>query len=238
MLRRLSGAVGLLLLCSGLVPQAQASIPYASCFARSASDYNLAEDLLIAVSATESNWNAMARSHANAHGLMQIQWPGTARHLGIRRVSDLYKPCTNIDLGARYLRELLDTFEGNEQWALAAYNYGPGRIKQAKTLPPGAQRYVAQVNKHRRRLNGGTPSAASKQPSNATAGAGKGQQILALQTRARAMRYIKILNGRVRGARFSHARTRSGDHAIVMALSQQGLSSNDKLILKTFGWQP
>lgn len=237
MMCRSIAKLSLLLSLFGLAVPAGASIPYASCFARSAMDYDLAEDLLIAVSATESNWNAMARSHANAHGLMQIQWPGTAKHLGVRRVSDLYKPCTNIELGARYLRELLDSFEGDEQMALAAYNYGPGRIRQAETLPAGAKRYIATVNKHRQKLSGGKakPSAGTKTTSASKA---RGQPVLKLQTRSRALRYVKILNGRVRGARFNHARTSSGEHAIVMSIGSGGLSSNDKLILKTFGWQP
>lgn len=237
MMSRLIAKLGLPLCLIGLAGPAVASIPYASCFARSALDYDLAEDLLIAVSATESNWNAMARSHANAHGLMQIQWPGTAKHLGVRRVSDLYKPCTNIELGARYLRELLDNFEGDERMALAAYNYGPSRIRKAETLPAGAKRYIATVNKHRQKLSGGKakPNPGTKPTS---ASKTRGQQVLKLQTRTRALRYVKILNGRVRGARFAHARTRSGEHTVVMSVGSGGLSSNDKLILKTFGWQP
>ncbi|MGI9325357.1 MAG: lytic transglycosylase domain-containing protein [Pseudomonadales bacterium] len=237
MMGRSIAKLGLLLCLIGLALPAVASIPYASCFARSAMDYDLAEDLLIAVSATESNWNAMARSHANAHGLMQIQWPGTAKHLGVRRVSDLYKPCTNIELGARYLRELLDSFEGDERKALAAYNYGPGRIRKAETLPAGAKRYIATVNKHRKKLSGGKTKASNASRTTSASKTG-GHQVLKLQSRSRALRYVKVLNGRVRGAHFSHARTRSGEHAIVMSVGSSGLSSNDKLILKTFGWQP
>ena len=106
-------------------------------------------DLLLAVAATESNWDPTARSHANAHGVMQIQWPGTARHLGVRRVSELYNPCLNIELGARYLRELLDSNDGDVARALASYNYGPTRINQSPTIPAGARKYVETVARHR-----------------------------------------------------------------------------------------
>jgi len=102
--------------------------PYQGCFELAARAYDVPVELLLAVAATESNWNPDARSHANAHGIMQIQWPGTARRLGFERVAELYNPCLNIDAGARYLRELLDSHNGSVGRALAAYNYGPARI--------------------------------------------------------------------------------------------------------------
>ena len=80
---------------------------------------------------------------------MQILWPTTARHLGIYRLSDLYDPCTNIDAGARYLKELLDRFDGNLHLALAAYNYGPERIAANPTnIPQGASWYSGYIYRH------------------------------------------------------------------------------------------
>jgi len=80
---------------------------------------------------------------------MQILWPGTAKHLGIHRLSDLYDPCTNIDAGARYLRELLDLYNGNVHLALAAYNYGPGRIaRDGGIIPSGAAWYSGYIFRH------------------------------------------------------------------------------------------
>ena len=123
--------------------------PHANCFRAAALAYDLPESLLLAVARGESDFEETARSRANAHGVMQILWPGTARHLGIHRLSDLYDPCTNIDAGARYLKELLATYDNNLHLALAAYNYGPGRIpRNAGTIPNGAVWYSGYIYRH------------------------------------------------------------------------------------------
>ena len=123
--------------------------PHATCFKASALQYDLPETLLLAVARGESDFEPTARSRANAHGVMQILWPGTARHLGINRLSDLYDPCTNIDAGSRYLKELLGTYNGNVHLALAAYNYGPGRIpKNGYNIPSGAEWYSGYIYRH------------------------------------------------------------------------------------------
>ena len=79
---------------------------------------------------------------------MQIQWPGTAHHLGIHRLTDLYDACTNIDAGAKYLKELEARYDGNIHLALAAYNYGPSRISANDTIPPGAEWYSGYIYRH------------------------------------------------------------------------------------------
>jgi len=123
--------------------------PHATCFSAAALEHGLPETLLLAVARGESDFVATARSRANAHGVMQIQWPGTARHLGIARLSELYDPCTNIDAGARYLVELLERYAGNLHLALAAYNYGPGRIAgDGSDIPPGASWYSGYILRH------------------------------------------------------------------------------------------
>ncbi len=123
--------------------------PYSTCFKAAALQYDLPETLLLAVARGESDFEATARSKANAHGVMQILWPGTARHLGIYRLSELYDPCTNIDAGARYLKELLATYDGNMHLALAAYNYGPGRIdRSGYNIPDGAAWYSGYIYRH------------------------------------------------------------------------------------------
>ena len=123
--------------------------PHASCFSAAAVRHSLPESLLLAVARGESNFDETVRSKANAHGVMQIQWPGTAQHLGVHRLTDLYDPCTNIDAGARYLKELMSRYGENLHLALAAYNYGPGRISaNGGDIPDGANWYSAYIYRH------------------------------------------------------------------------------------------
>lgn len=123
--------------------------PHASCFKAAASNHNLPETLLLAVARGESDFEPTARSKANAHGIMQILWPATANYLGIYRLTELYDPCTNIDAGARYLKEMLGRFDGNLHLALAAYNYGPERISRNTTnIPDGARWYSNYIYRH------------------------------------------------------------------------------------------
>jgi len=100
--------------------------------------------MLLGVARVESGFDPDARSAAGAHGIMQIRWPVTARHLGVRRVAELYNPCVNIDVGASYLRELLDRFS-DPYMALAAYNYGPTRLQSSRRVPPSVRNYVERV---------------------------------------------------------------------------------------------
>lgn len=123
--------------------------PHATCFKVAALTHDLPRTLLLAIARGESDFEATARSKANAHGVMQILWPITANHLGIYRLSELYDPCTNIDAGARYLKELLEMYDGNVHLALAAYNYGPARIsKNGAGIPSGAKWYSGYIFRH------------------------------------------------------------------------------------------
>lgn len=123
--------------------------PHATCFGAAALQYDLPLTLLLAVARGESDFEETARSRANAHGVMQILWPGTAKHLGINRLSELYDPCINIDAGARYLKELLAQYNGNLHLALAAYNYGPRRIPvSGDNIPSGANWYSGYIYRH------------------------------------------------------------------------------------------
>jgi soluble lytic murein transglycosylase len=99
--------------------------------------------LIAALMAQESTFTADVRSAANAYGLMQLI-PGTgrqvARQLGIRRftTSMLTQPETNVRLGTKYFKDMVDQF-GGVHYALAGYNAGPHRVvawlKEAPGLP-------------------------------------------------------------------------------------------------------
>ncbi len=100
-------------------------LPYSSCFKETAKKYELDSNWLKAIAIVESSLNPKAVSKSNAIGLMQIKWPITATHLGVSRKDSLFDPCTNIDLGGKYLRELTDKYDGDQENALSAYRVGP-----------------------------------------------------------------------------------------------------------------
>jgi soluble lytic murein transglycosylase-like protein len=87
--------------------------------------------LVRAVIETESNWNAAAVSRKGAFGLMQLI-PTTAQRYG---VSDAFNPQQNVDAGVRYLKSLLERYNGNLDLALAAYNAGEGAVDRAHGVP-------------------------------------------------------------------------------------------------------
>jgi hypothetical protein len=123
--------------------------PHAHCFHRAAAVHGIPLTLLLAVARGESDFDARAVSTANAIGVMQILWPVTARHLGIDDKALLFDPCTNIDAGARYLAELIERYDGDLHRALAAYNYGPGRVPTGDgPIPRGARWYSGYVFRH------------------------------------------------------------------------------------------
>ena len=203
--------------------------PYQSCFEVAAQMHTVPLDLLLAVAATESNWDADARSHANAHGIMQIQWPGTAKHLGVKRVAELYNPCLNISLGAQYLSELLADFDGGYEQALAAYNYGPTRIKNSDTLPPGAQRYAERVLQHQRRINAGLIPKGLKPQSQRT--------LVTFNSRSRAKRLSTKLARMLDGATVRvDERQHTPRYAVVLEVGKGGLTSSDHVMLSNMGW--
>jgi len=129
----------------------QGEYPYRTCFERTAEKYDLPLPLLLAVARGESNFNKDAKSIKDCYGVMQIQWPGTAKYLGITRKTDLFNPCINIEAGGRYMSELLERFDGETYLALAAYNYGPNRIQRELRyggIPEGARWYAAYIYSH------------------------------------------------------------------------------------------
>ena len=114
--------------------------------------------LLKGLVSQESGFNPSARSGAGAVGLTQLM-PGTASALG---VTDPLDPAQSLQGGAKYLREQLDRFGGDETLALAAYNAGPGAVQKYGGVPPYAetQSYVKKVQAFAAAYRG-TPSAAA-----------------------------------------------------------------------------
>lgn len=99
--------------------------------------------LVAAVASRESDYDPNAVSTAGACGIMQIM-PATARFLGL---ADIFDARANIFAGTRYLRTLLDTFHGDLDLTLAAYNAGPGAVQRYNGVPPyrETQQYVKIV---------------------------------------------------------------------------------------------
>jgi soluble lytic murein transglycosylase-like protein len=102
--------------------------------------------LLYAIMHQESTFKPRAMSEKGARGLMQLM-PGTAQRFG---VTSIWDPKQNIEGGTRYMRFLLNLFEGDIQLALAAYNAGEGAVmKYGYRVPPYSetQEYVRRISR-------------------------------------------------------------------------------------------
>ena len=123
---------------------APAPVPqqYEAALKQAAQAANISPALLAAVVWQESRWNPQAVSRKGAMGLAQLM-PATARILGVNPAD----PIANLNGGARYLRQLLDQFDGDVERALAAYNAGPGRVRSAGGVPAIAETkaYVTSI---------------------------------------------------------------------------------------------
>ena len=119
------------------------TVAYADLFNEAAATYGVDVNLLTAIAKQESNFKADAVSSAGAIGIMQLM-PATAESLG---VSDPYDARGNIMGGAKYIRQMLDRYDGDVTLALAAYNAGSGNVAKYGGVPPftETQNYVAKV---------------------------------------------------------------------------------------------
>jgi membrane-bound lytic murein transglycosylase B len=102
--------------------------------------------LVSAVIKAESDYNPREMSDKGARGLMQLM-PSTAARFG---VTDSFDPTANIYGGVRYLRWLLNTFDGNADLAVAAYNAGEGSVWKYNGVPPFRETltYIRRIAKH------------------------------------------------------------------------------------------
>lgn len=136
-------------------------LPHGGAIADAARRYELDGLLLAAVVEAESGFDSQVISTRGAAGLMQIM-PALAGDDTL----DLFDPAINLNLGARYIRQLSRRFDGDLELTLAAYNAGPGAVERFGGVPPYREttKFVQKVLRiydgHRRSLDAAAPAAA------------------------------------------------------------------------------
>jgi soluble lytic murein transglycosylase-like protein len=118
-----------------------------------AARHNVDPNLVRAVIKVESNFNPNAVSRKGAMGLMQLM-PQTARQLN---VTNPFDPQQNVDAGVRHLKKLMESYGGDVNLTLAAYNAGAGAVARSAGVPHFAetQSYVKRITQL---YNGGSSS--------------------------------------------------------------------------------
>ena len=128
---------------STLSQEIEKTQPLEQIFQKAADTYGVDKSLLKAMAKAESEFDPNATSKSGAMGIMQLM-PATAKSLG---VTDAYDPEQNIMGGAKYIASLLDKYNGNVSYALAAYNAGSGNVDKYGGIPPfeETQNYVTKI---------------------------------------------------------------------------------------------
>jgi Rod binding domain-containing protein len=113
---------------------------------KASSEFNIPEELIKAIIAVESSGDIFALSPKGAKGLMQLI-DSTAQFVGIKNI---WHPAENIYGGVKYLRHLLDRFNGDIKLALAGYNAGPENVERFGGIPPFPEtiEYVGKVMRY------------------------------------------------------------------------------------------
>jgi hypothetical protein len=112
---------------------------------QAADRFNIDPDLIRGVIKAESNFKIHSTSSKGAMGLMQLM-PATAKDLGVK---DPYDPFENVMGGTRYLKGLMDRYDGNVDRALAAYNWGMGNVeKYPDRLPRETRTYISRIKQY------------------------------------------------------------------------------------------
>jgi hypothetical protein len=138
----------------GQSEDSESDLPFHSHIMQAAQTYQVDAALIQAIIMAESNYNPKAVSHRGAQGLMQLM-PTTAKSLGVQ---DSFDPALNIDGGVRYFKRLLDRFDGNIKFALAAYNAGSRYVQKYGGVPPfrATRIYIKKVLNYHRIFQGQT----------------------------------------------------------------------------------
>ena len=129
---------------AGLKGFTTGSLAHDSFIVNSSRRYSIDPLLIYAQMHQESSFKIQATSHKGASGLMQLM-PATARRFGVTKI---YDPQQNIDAGVKYMRWLLDKFNGDVVLALAGYNAGEGAVmKYGGNVPPyrETKEYVRRI---------------------------------------------------------------------------------------------
>ncbi len=128
--------------CSNVSTQAKDGSGLDSIISKASSAYGIDPGLIKAVIKAESNFNPQAVSPVGAQGLMQLM-PSTAKGLG---VVNSFDPEQNVMAGTKFLKQMLDRYNGNLDSALAAYNWGPGNLeRKGGALPKETREYMTRV---------------------------------------------------------------------------------------------
>jgi soluble lytic murein transglycosylase len=130
---------------SSAAPVKNVPAVYADMISSACDRHGVDPSLVRAIVKVESDFNPFALSRKGAMGLMQLM-PQTALDMNVQNT---FNPHENIDGGVKYLRYLIDRYEGNLPLALAAYNSGETAVKKWGTVPPfpETQNYVQRILK-------------------------------------------------------------------------------------------